>query len=410
MDKELIEHIATTLQNHEENYPPGAWERFAEKEEKKRRGFILWPLWTAAAVILIFGSLFLFNTEDKPISNIIVKTGKKDLKPGTKNETSGRNTTIPPVSEKMAASTNSSEVQEKSLNRYANQQANENSINTIYQANQTNDEVPLDNNTLVNNITGINLYTPASKNFEIVNKDKAVAARKISFEDLLAQDSKASKQQKLAKNSAPDSKWKQNIYVAPAMGNDNKVNMNYGFSLSYEIAHKLSISSGVSYASLSSSESQEQVSNSMSMQSLSTKSLESIQAKVRGINIPLEITYQINDKLYTGIGVSALAVLNNSQQNTYIVNQVQSMPAATAAGNYEQKTFIIKEKTSEAQPESTLDPDKYIGFYNFSLGYKQKVSKKNNIAIEPFLRLPMKTFTKENLNLTNGGLRLKFDF
>jgi hypothetical protein len=72
--------------------------------------------------------------------------------------------------------------------------------------------------------------------------------------------------------------------------------------------------------------------------------------------------------------------------------------------------MIVKEKTTEPQSEANIDPDKYIGFYNFSLGYKQKISKKNNIAIEPFLRLPMKTFSKENLNLTNGGLRLKIDF
>lgn len=408
MDKELIEHIATELQNHEENYSPGAWERFAEKEEKKRRGFILWPLWIAAAVILIFGSLFLFNPENKLINNV-AKTGKKDVKQAIKSETPDHTTAIPPVSENIIASTGSNNVHKRQpLNRYASQ-PNENNNIILNPANQINDVALANNSTLINNIAGINLYAPTNKSFEIISKDKAVATKKISFEDLLAQDSKAGEQQNLANNSAPVSKWKQDVYVAPAMGNDNKVNMNYGFSLSYEIGRKLSISSGVSYASLSSSESQGQV-NNMDMQSLSAKNLESIQAKVRGINIPLEITYQINDNLYTGIGVSALAVLNNSQQNTYIVNQVQSMPAATTTGTYEQKNFIVKEKTSEPQPESTLDPDKYIGFYNFSLGYKQKVSKKNNIAIEPFLRLPMKTFTKENLNLTNGGLRLKFDF
>jgi hypothetical protein len=89
---------------------------------------------------------------------------------------------------------------------------------------------------------------------------------------------------------------------------------------------------------------------------------------------------------------------------------VQSFSSAAVNGYADSKTMIVKEKTTEPQPEANIDPDKYIGFYNFSLGYKQKISKKNNIAIEPFLRLPMKTFSKENLNLTNGGLRLKIDF
>ncbi|WP_163028222.1 hypothetical protein, partial [Pseudomonas viridiflava] len=91
--------------------------------------------------------------------------------------------------------------------------------------------------------------------------------------------------------------------------------------MSYAIANKLSISSGVSYASVSSMESQ----NASTPQSLSSRNLESVNAKVSGINVPLELRYKISDKLYTGVGVSALAVINNSQQNTYIVNQVQSL-------------------------------------------------------------------------------------
>ena len=143
---------------------------------------------------------------------------------------------------------------------------------------------------------------------------------------------------------------------------------------------------------------------------MSGRNLEAVNAKVSGINVPLELRYKISEKLYTGVGVSALAVINNSQQNTYIVNQVQSMAAPSVNGTTDIRGFIVAGKETESQPESKLDPDKYIGFYNLSLGYKQKISKKNNIAIEPFLRLPMKTFSKENLNLTNGGLRLKVDF
>jgi hypothetical protein len=83
------------------------------------------------------------------------------------------------------------------------------------------------------------------------------------------------------------------------MGNDNKVTMNYGFSLSYAIANKLSISSGASYASISTTESL----NASAPQTLSGKNLESVDAKVRGINVPLELKYNISDKLYTNIGV-----------------------------------------------------------------------------------------------------------
>ena len=144
--------------------------------------------------------------------------------------------------------------------------------------------------------------------------------------------------------------------------------------------------------------------------SSNSRSLESVNASVRGINIPLELKYNISKKFYTGVGVSALAILNNKQDNNYLVSTGRNITVANTAGIAEQKMLIVTERVSETQPQSLQVADKYIGFYNFSLGYKQKISKKTDFAIEPFLRLPMKTFSNDNLNLTNGGLRLKIDF
>lgn len=409
MDKELIEHITTQLQNHEENYAPGAWERFSKKEEKKRGGFVLWPLWTAAAIILVLSGLFLFNHEDKIDKNVIVKskihhTHSQSAAPKKHDLIDGQ-----------VAAEEPDIILDNNENSYRTQAENTtksplniiDNPNPVYVANQVIDKTvapkinPLENN---NNVAAAN---NGVVNTEVkVPQEKPNANNKMTFEDLLALDSKTN-QGKNAQNKGKQSqRWQPDVYVAPSMGNDSKVNMNYGFSLSYAIANKLSISSGVSYASVSSMESQ----NASAPQSLSGRNLESVNAKVSGINVPLELRYKISDKLYTGVGVSALAVINNSQQNTYIVNQVQSLSSPSVNGTTDIRSFIVAEKQTEPQPEAKLDPDKYIGFYNFSLGYKQKISKKNNIAIEPFLRLPMKTFSRENLNLTNGGLRLKVDF
>lgn len=410
MDKELIDHIASHLQNHEEQYPQGAWERFAKKEDKKRP-FVFWPLWAAAALIFMCGGVFyVLNTKEQ--KNIIATTKPnieqhnnhisekvRDLNTDTKNNSRPlKSNTLP-------------------LNNFVAKQPTEHSKditpvtenNTDYTfANTVEAPGSTQINLLDNTLKRINLANFTIKNFDLSTEKKKPApsaSKKLTFEDLLAQDSRAN-QNKLASKTDQVSKWQPDVYVAPAMGNDNKVTMNYGFSLSYAIANKLSLSSGVSYASISTTESL----NASAPQSLSGKNLESVNAKVRGINVPLELKYKISDKLYAGAGVSALAVLNNSQENNYIVNQVQNVAFSTSNGYADSKTMIVQEKQTEQQPQSTLDPDKYIGFYNFSLGYKQKISKKNNIAIEPFLRLPMKTFSRENLNLTNGGLRLKIDF
>ncbi|MGQ7857018.1 hypothetical protein ACUN24_22495 [Pedobacter sp. WC2501] len=406
MDKELIEHITAQLQNHEEAYSNGAWERFSEKKNK-RRGIAYWPLWAAAALILIFGGIFLAQNNIDQKKELATSKPKAQQNPAASGNTNAIiETKTNPTSlnndtnalNKLAA--NRATKITENLKPLLSQESSYPLINTVEEL------TPVNNNLLDSKLAGVNLSNLKSKQFDIsAEKKKSQYIGQTSFEKLLAQDSYAN-QQKPADKASGNSKWQPDVYVAPAMGNDNKVTMNYGFSLSYAIANKLSISSGISYASISTTESLD----ASAPQTLSGKNLASVDAKVRGINVPLELKYNISDKLYTNIGVSALAVLNNSQQNSYIINQVQSFSSPAVNGYADSKTLIVKEKTVEPQPEANLDPDKYIGFYNFSLGYKQKISKKNNIAIEPFLRLPMKTFSKENLNLTNGGLRLKIDF
>ncbi|QIL38086.1 hypothetical protein G7074_01600 [Pedobacter sp. HDW13] len=411
MDKELIEHIKSQLQNHEEQYPAGAWERFSGKEEKKRR-IAFWPLWAAAALIFVFGGVFFaLNTQEQKNDTLSVKPHAEQHNNSNTKATADKNIEI---KENAAKVTNPNGTNEAllSINRNTPNTSDIKPLaaeSTNYAALQIPEETHLTNNNLLNNtLKAINLVNFSVKPIDILSTQKKTASptvQKLKFEDLLAQDSRDNQNKPVSKTGQP-SKWTPDVYVAPSMGNDNKVTMNYGVSLSYAIANKLSISSGVSYASISTTESL----NAQAPQSLSGKNLTSVDAKVRGINIPLELKYNISDKLYTGVGISALAVINNSQQNNYIVNQVQNVSYSTANGLADQKMLIVQEKTTEPQPENNIDPDKYIGFYNFSLGYKQKISKKNNISIEPFLRLPMKTFSKENLNLTNGGLRLKIDF
>ncbi|MGY3053415.1 hypothetical protein ACVWYG_001615 [Pedobacter sp. UYEF25] len=400
MNKELIEQIRAQLQEYEEPYDLGAWERFNEKNRKQRR-FIYWPLWSAAAVILVFlGLFFTFNQTDKK-SAIAVSKPKLEAIGSTQNSiNNGSNVSAANGDEGLGNRFKSDN--QRVANHYDRSLPSEN--NVLAQ------KVPLQNILTSNTILNLNAV-PATElstdlSYEkLEQKQQLPPANHLTFEELLARDSKTDLAKTTHKNLT-DPKWESGVYVAPAIGNDNKVNLNYGFSLSYSVAPKISISSGVSYASLSSSET---LSNS-SPQSLSGKNLGAVNAKVSGINVPLELRYKISDRLYTGVGISALAVLNNSQSNTYLSNEVQSFASPNSVQNSDLKNYIVQEKTVEPQPPASVAPDNYIGFYNFSLGYKQKISKKNNISIEPFLQLPMKTFSKENLNLTNGGVRLKFDF
>lgn len=435
MDKELIDHIRDSLQVHEEAYTPGAWERFSTPEEKKRNRFIYWPLWSAAAIILVISTIFLLQNEQSDTVHSTVKTKISTTK---KQENSEKENSLKayadksirpaPVKNKFSLPKESSDIIIQNKTSFGNE-IGENASNNAFSQNQDETLSRLNRYDLENQnkLAGaiysekINLTSNFSQ-AQIKPDTKKNPEAKMTFEQLLEQDSHKSSLAKTDKSKMV-TKWEPGVFVAPSMGNDNKVNMNYGFSLSYNLADKLSISSGIAYAALSTTSNSAAGTGSMGdavanapltskviAYSNASKSFESVDANISGINIPLELKYNISNKFYTGVGVSALAILNNKQNNNYLVSSTQNTTVANISGISEQKMLVVTERVSEPQTGSSTPTDKYIGFYNFSLGYKQKISKKNNFAVEPFLRLPMKTFSNDKLNLTNGGVRLKFDF
>ncbi|RYD77679.1 MAG: hypothetical protein EOP55_08770 [Sphingobacteriales bacterium] len=434
MDKELIDHIKDSLHAHEEAYTPGAWERFSAPEEKKRRGFVYWPLWSAAAIILVIGSIFFLQNHQSNNQNVVVKTskpiinqeGNSDAEPSLKEESDVSETNkLSSLENKTPSAHRNSDysLSEKSSQNFA---AGKVVTARVFNTTQgkSNDFLTLNALTSKTELY-IGIYSERIAGSAVLNQPKLEKKRTpqptLTFEQLLEQDSHKSSLAKTSKSNNT-TKWEPGVFVAPSMGNDNKVKMNYGFSLSYNLADKLSINSGIAYASISTTSNPSSSmgstgnaaaslasgSNAVAYSSAS-KSLQSINANVRGINIPVELKYKISNKFYTGVGVSALAVADNRQEKNYIVSSAQNTSVANTYGITEQKMLIVTEKVSEPQNKSATT-DKLIGFYNFSLGYKQKISKKNNFAVEPFLRVPMKTFSGDKLNLTNGGVRLKFDF
>ncbi|TDG36608.1 hypothetical protein EZJ43_08850 [Pedobacter changchengzhani] len=418
MDKELIDEIKDSLLAHEEAYKPGAWEQFSAQNAIKPK-FIYWPLWAAAVIVLILGTLLYVGNEHKTpngTNNMIVKVKSSNTQPKVKKGT----TEI--ILEKLNVASNNPIPTKKRLTSISIQnKAKLNFKNTL----MANPAVAIEKQSadLTSELEQRDIIASNAPNNKLAEEKTAVPVpndnvakptASATFEKLLATDSK-NNLVKAGKNKTVN-KWQQDIYVAPSMGNDNKLNMNYGFSLSYSIAKKLSLSSGIAYSALSTKGGlPNSPSAPMNMARASalptnTKNLESIDANLKGINIPLALKYSISDKFYTGLGISAFATIKNDQQNNYIVTETKNTSVVSTLGIAEQKMLVQTNQVSEKQTENEVINDKYLGFYNFSLGYKQKISSKKNIAIEPFLNVPMKDFSSENLNLTNGGLRFKFEF
>lgn len=78
--KELIDDIADKLRDYELPYREGAWEKFASLD-KGRKSRVLWPYWSAAAVLLALGICYItYNTGDLQGDNTGVNTIAKKKK------------------------------------------------------------------------------------------------------------------------------------------------------------------------------------------------------------------------------------------------------------------------------------------------------------------------------------------
>ena len=82
---------------------------------------------------------------------------------------------------------------------------------------------------------------------------------------------------------------------------------------------------------------------------------------------------------------------------------------SSSKGQFE-NTYILNKKVVESADLEAQNHVNYLGFYNLSFGYKKKMLKRHFVAFEPFVKLPIKEVTQDNLRLVGAGLRLKVDF
>jgi hypothetical protein len=403
-EEELITHIKNSFADHEEEYVPGAWENFNKKDDKKT-GLIYWigGLSTAAAVLLI-GFLFFFKAEDKKVANgvnhNIAKNAPGVLKPDLKAETG---LIAPDNRVEQIVTTNNNRVEllqdKEELAVVAEPTLLSNPNTAIAAVVPENTSIKEQNQVVVaaGDQTNINTKKP------------------VTIDEFLANENTKNRVDKVpGVKHTLNKRWDLGVVVAPSIGNNEKLNMGYGVSMAYNLSSKVSVGSGLSYNEMGASKDiiGNAAPNTPSANALvsDTKSLQSVNTRVTGIDIPLELRYNLSNRFYANVGVSAFAVINQQQNNVYLQGTVMQRTAVNLAGDVQPQSFFMTEQVSEKAPEALSPNNKLIGFYNFSFGYKQKLSKDKYIGIEPFMKVPMSDVTKENLRLLGTGLKIKFDF
>jgi hypothetical protein len=248
-------------------------------------------------------------------------------------------------------------------------------------------------------------------------------------------------------------KWQPSLYVSPLFG-DLGIDMGYGVAVGYAINDKIKISSGVAYNKLSASRNYSagpvgemaaaavappsygsngaqgatgaagaaKPNNALDSKAAltsaynvvagqQTNSLQQVDGFLSGIDIPVEINYNISKKLYASAGISGLVVINDNKKYTYVDNRNVKVSVETNRGALkEDKSVLFSEQNTTNQSMQTpAENTPFLGFYNISMGYRQKISGRTGVALEPFIKVPMKNVTQENLKYIGTGIRLKFD-
>lgn len=420
--EELIAHIRKNLKAHEEPYSLGAWERFNSKQHIKRTPiFWITRLGGVAAVIAVCFTLFLLTkTNSEKQNDVLVKVNANQTEKQSQNPINSEDL------ENLANEANqkiATQQDEKTAKRESSLLAAHSDNMETKQVGTVNLDEAVIPKTQPEIVQNNEIITPKSE--EII---AGITGEKTTpnSADFLIKDTHRdeSKLERIAKNKSK-SKWVLGLMVAPSLGQAEDLNMGYGLSMGYNFSDKLSLVTGVSYNEMSASKDFATNADMSSILFGNNKSLTAISQKVTGLDIPLELKYSFNKNVYASLGVSAFAVIGQSRSNTFIQgvvvngtpNKVSSSTDGSASntdlssskGQFE-NTYILNKKVIERADLEGQNDVNYLGFYNFSIGYKKRMLKRHFVAFEPFVKLPIREVTQDNLRLVGAGLRLKVDF
>ena len=386
--KELIDGISALLKAHEEPYELGSWESFSAHKKSKRPKAYAWISIAAALAIIMAAVPYLLKDNSNKL--LIVKQ-----KPVQQKEQSE----LPEI-----ASAKPIEPQIL-LNRVATGKPETNSQKASF--NKNHKELIID--------TVIHLEIAAVKETSTVKDREAVEEKrnatnavkpkpvqKENFVDFLKKETESTKFATTKKTS----RWDFGVEVSPTVIR-NKVNMGAGLTTEFKLSKRFSISSGIAYVALDASKNVDQQPVGL----FSNRKLVSIDANISGIDIPLSLTYNLNKKIYTSVGISYFNVINEQRNNKYLTElQVSRTLNNPETGVMETLQTKLTEENAEVSLETPLDGKSYLGFFNFSMGHKQEVLKHYHIVVEPFLKIPVGKLSNEDLKLSNGGIKLRFTF
>lgn len=388
-EETFFNEIEEVLHSHEDSYEDGAWEEFERYRKPNKRK---WPIygWIAAAMILIVAGISLYNNSKTKNSDSIQAVVKPIEREKTEQVTSSASKAIPSTNQTISSLT------EKLISK-PNQKINLKEEETTKSPS---------NETLIAAIDQETAENPAVVKGDIHSEIVKNEPEKVIFEKLPksqivsagAYDSLVNRNHTTPTIDKQNSRITYSLVVSPSMSNQ-KINFGAGMELSYRIDDRVSLSGGLMYSTLNA---KSDGNNSLAYNQNATQGAS---LAVSGIELPLGIQYTLNSGFYASAGVSALGLLNDRLEYSFLQERTVALTQSSPTGPYEEYRVVSEQKT-----QKSIEPlNNYMGFFNFSAGKKQTFGN-TNLNIGPFVKIPFSSVSSERIKLLQGGVRVSIDF
>lgn len=413
-NNELIHRMAETLRQHTEPYRPGAWEQFKAQYGQPKRtvsALVRYAGWVAAAMLLVVSGWFLFN--QTPENNLdISRTAAESPRAQSGSK----------LREAEGAAQRSSQRTEESAPVVAMPTDRKESARRLALVNDEQETVPVSR-------------VPSAEVAEIpvAAAETPLAEQRAAREEPLRTDRQAQADRPGPLEALPmereavrtarrhTGKWDLGLVVSPSLTTE-RVNMGGGITVAYRLSEKFSLSSGASigewglaqqagtpqYAQRASLDVNEPVTGNAGFitDASQYKEVTAVTSNVLALDIPLDLRYHFTDRFYTSAGISFVTILNEQRTNHFIdrINQ-----PTFGEGNSSHKDPVASTQavySSERAGVQPLEGKGYAGFVNFSVGRTVPLSRRVSISLEPYFKLPVGRLSREDMDFTNGGIRI----
>lgn len=440
-NKDIIDHIVRSLRDKEElPYREGAWEKFQSTQFAPKRTKAAYYYWAASAAAALLIAFFAVNRwSEAPI-------GDHTLTSNDSNPTE-QTTVLPELNDSPAETPHDL----SAANSLSSGVITAQSTGNLIGSNSSNTNKYTVGDLQLGSLQAAHVaFAPSMMNIptlkaegvevrSVVNLTNTKPVRSGNIEHSMAYQAGQFamqadwKEPKIGqKKFSFSEKFDLGLFVSPSSTNE-QMNFGGGMLLGYNISKNLSVRTGLAYNQyevglmkdpIGAPETQVLATSDVlehdakysmvatqASRTMVLPNVNAVSGNVQAFEIPLEVKYKTNAGLYASTGMTYAVVLNQNRYTHFIENAnadlfEKGLPTTSKEMNDAVQPVTRKVKTDE----ENVNTNNFGGFVNFSIGKEMRVNKRLNLSVEPYVKLPVGSFKRADMNYTNGGIRIITNF